>query len=313
MRITIVGSKGTGKGAHFSEGLAKAFDKMNHKVYFYDPLDFCDKNEQVHGKPIPISVFNKNSDLIFIDQCNFQFKRDFDALDVITMYNHKYLHRHPRVYYPDVMFHACEPFRDFFVRQEHKWYCYNVQRHEILYPAVDPDLYDIKEKDIKMIIGIGFRRSFNSWLKASGIAEGATNKLIEKEVDVFKDSFKFYDTPITDDEYKDLVSRACATWFPIPSNQYITRRMLEAMICRTVCFMKIEDKQHEQVLENMGYKRSIDYVGVDKVEQIRHHGAYIHSDNEYLAEKAYETTIKNHTYESRAKQILKLYDEMVNK
>ena len=316
MKIIVIGSKGAGKGAHFSEGIVKAFRQMNHDVSFYDPLDFATEKEKLQRQWIPLSIFersyNDKYDFMFIDQCNFEFKNDIDNL---VFYNHKYLHRHPRVFYPDVMFHACEPFKDFFIRQEHQRYCHYVPKHEILYPAVDPDLYKPIEKDLKGIIGIGFRRSFDSWVKAGGISMGPTNDIIKREVEQFKTFEYYYDTPITDDEYKDLLSRAEAIWVPVPPYQYITRRMLEAMACKTLSVFKIESDQHRKVLEQMGYIFSEDYVGFYDIYEIEDfsNDLTFNRINLPLSEiiaSAYEKTMKNHTYTQRAEQILKIYEEL---
>lgn len=328
MKIMIIGSKGAGIGAHFAEGLAKAFIEMQHETSFIDPLELKNQFEpnkwrehEILGKPLKLSDFPNASDqdIIFIDECNFEFDKD---INVFTMYFHKYLQRHPAVYFPDVIFYPCQPFLDFFVNQEQRWYNHQVKHKRIMYFAADTEHFEADIKDIDGIVGIGFRRSFESWVKAGGIADGATSDIIESEVTQFKElssSFlisegksKYYETPVTDQKYREILSHAKMTWFPVPAYQYVTRRMLDAMCSACLCIMKIQDKEHEQVLEDMGFIRNEHYIGIDDLSQLD--GLYIdQKERMEMVSRALDVVREGHTYFKRAKQVLETYEECSKK
>lgn len=324
MKIMIIGSKGAGIGAHFAEGLAKAFIEMQHETSFIDPLELKNQFEpnkwrdhEIFGKPLKLSDFPNASDqdIIFVDECNFEFNKD---VNVFTMYFHKYLQRHPTVYYPDVIFYPCLPFLDFFVMQEQRWYNHHIKDTRPLYFAADTEHFAPDIKDLEGIVGIGFRRSFESWVKAGGIADGATSDIIEQEVDQFKKLVKaclisegvarYYETPVSDQKYRELLSHAKMTWFPVPAYQYVTRRMFDAMCSACLCIMKIQNKEHERVLEKMGFIRGIHYVGIANISDLE--GLYIDpKERMEMVSRALDVVRERHTYFKRAEQVLEVYEE----
>ncbi|MDH3324017.1 MAG: class I SAM-dependent methyltransferase [Candidatus Peregrinibacteria bacterium] len=321
MKIIVIGSKGLGKGAHFAENISKAFNILNHDVFHYDPEDLKrELNPQewnrhaIQRKPVRLSLIIKNEvfDLIFIDQCNFQFKND---VSIPVFYYHKYLHRHPSVFYPDVIFYPDPAFLHFFVNQEHQWYNYHVKIKQILYPSIDLDLYEPREKIIKGTIGIGFRRSFESWVKAGGLAEGATSDVIENDVKQFmKTGLCYYYTPVSDEEYRDLLSQSESVWVPVPPYQYITRRMLEAMACKTTCILKLQDKRHEEILKGMGFLSGIHYICPVNIESINtlYKSTFSDKDRRKIINNAFKE-IQNHSSLKRAEQILTAYFDYIKK
>lgn len=191
-----------------------------------------------------------------------------------------------------------------------------------MYFAADTEHFEADIKDIDGIVGIGFRRSFESWVKAGGIADGATSDIIESEVTQFKElssSFlisegksKYYETPVTDQKYREILSHAKMTWFPVPAYQYVTRRMLDAMCSACLCIMKIQDKEHEQVLEDMGFIRNEHYIGIDDLSQLD--GLYIdQKERMEMVSRALDVVREDHTYFKRAKQVLETYEECSKK
>jgi hypothetical protein len=86
--------------------------------------------------------------------------------------------------------------------------------------------------------------------------------------------------------------------------------MLEAMICKVLVIIKVENETHERILNHMGYERGIHYVGVDSLEEILpSFKSLCIKDKETMIEKAHLHTLENHTYEQRAKQLIALYED----
>jgi len=324
MKIMIIGSKGAGIGNHFAEGLAKAFEEMQHEVSFNDPLELKNKfdpdewrDHEIHGKPLNFSDFPNASDqdIIFVDECNFEFNKD---VNVFTMSFHKYLQRHPNVYYPDVIFYPCQPFLDFFVNQEQRWYNHQIKHKKIMYFAADTEHFEPDIKDLEGIVGIGFRRSFESWVKAGGIADGATSDIIEQEVNQFRNMIfnhlissqisRFYDTPVTDQKYREILSHSKMTWFPVPAYQYVTRRMFDAMCSACLCIIKLQNKEHEKVLEGMGFIRNKHYIGITNLLELEKLQVP-NADRMNMISRALDVVRERHTYFKRAEQVLEVYEE----
>lgn len=317
MNILVIGSKGDGVGAHFSEGIAKAFRAKGHEVDFDDPMEFKEEmsidefnSYYIDKKQFELSfmfdAFKSFYDLVFIDECNFRFKND---VDIPVIAYHKYLHRFPEVEHPDLILYPFQDMLDYHAKS-YPWYFKNIKHRGIMYSAVDPAIYKSDTKNNEGVIGIGYRRSMKSWIKAAGIAEGITAIQIEKETEEFKDiGFKYYDTPVSDIEYNVLISLAEAFWFPIPYFQYITRRMLQAMLCKTLCIIKLQDAHHEEILNEMGIHKDIHYIGVECIEDIPRKDELKTYPIHNIIQNAYCLTYEEHTYNSRAEQILNLYHQ----
>ena len=323
MKIYIIGSK----GYHFAEEISKAFINKKMDVIFCDPVDLKKKfspeewkEYQIYRKPIPLSIFDNihESNFVFIDECNFSFEKD---VNVPVFYYHKYLQRKPCVFHPDVIFYPCSNFQYFFENQEEQWYNHQIKMKEILYFAVNIEKFKPGIKEIEGIVLIGFRRSFESWVKAGGIRDGATADIIENEVEEFKEIFKseiisnqklnFFDTPITDEDYYKILSRTKMTWFPVPAYQYITRRMLEAMSCKVLCFIKLQNKEHEQILSEMGFDNNKHYIGINNLRELQN--LYIDiKDRNQIIHNAYELVKRKHTYLEKAEQILNVYSKYLS-
>lgn len=324
MRILIIGSKGntTGitSGTHSSEGIAESLRIKKKDVVFYDPayLRYVLNEEEyalhyLYKEPISIDWFLRYNaiihiDLIFIDQNPFFFNND---VDIPVFYYHKYLHRQPTVFFPDVIFYSNNDMLIYHQKQAFPNYFYYIRKNkkEILHFAVDEKTYKPTKKKYNNVIGIGFRRNFDSWIKAGGLSGAPTIYMLEKEVNKFKKlDFEYFDTPINDKKYRELLSKAKAVWFPIPLYQFLTRRLLEAMACKTLCIIKLQDEYHRSVLSKFGFENGIHYISIDKLSKIKQ--AFDETTNkEEIIENAYKLVLEKHTYKNRTDQILDIYEK----
>ena len=321
--ILVIGAKEPNyKGVHFSEGIAKAFDKLGHNVGFYNPYEFTDMNNfRAHltlRKPIKISqIFEKykigNVDFIFIDECNFTFKTDISLIP--TIYHHNQLNRMPNVNYPQAILYPFQEMFDYHSKQAYPWYFNHIPVSDIIYVAVDPEINKpLPKRPSRDICGIGYRRSIESWIGAGGIASGPTAFQIRDEIEEFKAmGFTFFDTPISDSQYRDTLATLNATWFPIAYFQYISRRILEAMASKVLCVIKLQDKRHREILERMGFFNGVHYFGIKKMSELENLEVHIELyPFTEMIENAYNMVLKNHTYKQRAKQVIDLFENKLS-
>ena len=185
-----------------------------------------------------------------------------------------------------------------------------VRYHELMYIAVNPDLYILsRKKKYSGVNLIGFRELPN---EVDDIFETAPQILLKQEYDMFKTlGLNVFDSPIMDDQYRELLPQCEAVWCPISVRQYTSRRILEAMACKTLVVLKLESKKHEETLKKMGFINGKHYIGVKKLEDIKK--VYEKTKNKQeIIENAYNMVMANHTYNNRIDQIIETYERITH-
>jgi len=313
MQILIIGKIGAGMGCHFSEHINRELRERNDTESIFLTIkqitnDFGINrlNYSVHKKNYNsmelskiLARYDLSPDFIFIDGSSFSIIND-------TKYFVFYHHR--GLTFPFVVYNA----NVIFLTNRHY-----ISRKGVssliqdLYPSVDLQTFHPKEKTIKEIAGIGYRRSVGSWknvTKASTVYESIID-LMEAEINVFKKSgYKFFDTPISDERFRELLPKMSVYWYPVSYNWFMTRRMLEAMACKTLCVFRLDNEQHEQHLKELGFENGIHYVGLKSIEEIPQIKNIIKKlDTDKIIEKAYKVVTTRHTHAIRVKEIVNLY------
>ncbi|MFW9872577.1 MAG: methyltransferase domain-containing protein, partial [Candidatus Thorarchaeota archaeon] len=247
-------------------------------------------------------------DFIVIDEGDLHFKKD---INIPVIYYHKYLHRPLSVLNPDIVLFEHEEYKKYYEKFVSQDALSKTRYNGVMYPAINNEIYKGKVKQYHGICGLGYRRSFEQWLKAEEIAKEPHIMLMKQEVEEFKINgfqmgFKYFESPISDDQYRDLLPKIDVLWFPIARNQYITQRMLEAMACKTMCIFKLESERHEQILKDMGYINGVHYIGINDISEIKR--SYSLQERASIIQEAYKQTLRNHTYTHRARYLYDLYN-----
>lgn len=321
MNILIIGEVGKGLGCHFSENAAEEFKKIEMKVLFL-PIPYILSRLHInlltyHIKNKPrklfslkriLDYFELDPDLIFIDGTRFCIDND---TDYIVFYNHRGWHLPFVNKNMDVCFLVNENYKEIRERAgiSCKMYDFPVSVNlESFYP---------EKKEISEVVGIGYRRSFDSWRSIVKPYEGYESliDLTEVENEIFKKcSYKYFDTPIDDLKYRELLRKIKIFWFTIPYGQHVTRRMVEAMACKTLCVFRLDDENHKMYLEKLGFINGVHYVGLKSFEDIQKINEILSGINiDKMIERAYDLVVKNHTHEARAKKVIQIYNEVKQK
>lgn len=303
-------------GVHVSERLFVEFQKKNHVVEYISPEDLRDDNwsryttkEELYPLSAVVKQAKIRPDLIFIDECVFYWDND---VNIPVYYHHREFKRPPTVYHPDVAFFWHEEIIDYYTRMFAPHWCHQVKHILPLYIAVDPEQYQPEEKVYKGVNGIGYREGIAGALPMNELANIADLHLLVEEEEEFKQTgLNYFDTPVNDEDYRNYLPKCEALWVPISARQYTSRRMLEAMACKTACVIKIENEKHEEILQNMGYTTEEHYFPVEDICEIDAiELVYSKEDLRMTAEMAHEITLEKNTYKNRAEQIIDLYYEL---
>ena len=313
--VLIIGAE-QGEFCQFSENIKVGFDMLGKRTAYISPSDLHHyKLPKPNTTHYPLSAVLQQvpfiPDLIIIDECNFLFKNDVKHIPVF--YYHREFKRPPSVDYPDLVFffHSCirRYFKDMMAP---KWMS-NVKYQKIIPLGVNEDIYQPKEKIYKGVCGIGFRESAQYAERVNEITTVPISRIMHSEWEAFKKlGFRFFDTPITNKQYRELLPQCEAIWISPAPQQYLTHKMYEAMACKTLCVVKFDSMEHERTLRNAGFINGVHYIGVWGMEDIRK--VYSETLNKpKIVEAAYKKIMSENTYTPIAKHISELYHELAPK
>ncbi len=311
--LLIIGPK-RHKGYHFSEKMFTTFRNKGYLVDYSCPEDLRDDNfdkyiskEKRFSLTKVLKYCRFTPDLILIDECHFHWDND---VNMTVFYHQREFKRPPTVYHPDVIFFWREGFIKYWKNIFAPGYMNKVKHHEVLPLSINKDFFKPEKKKYLGIIGIGFREELNWVLQASDLATSSDTELIRDEEIKFKAlGFKYFDTPIDDDLYHSLLPTCDILWIPIAKKQYLSHRMFEAMACKTICLIRIQDAEHEQVLADLGFLRGKHYIGCDSIEKFKELDLK-KIDLELIRENAYNLVQEKYTDDHVADHLVNLYNEL---
>jgi hypothetical protein len=208
-----------------------------------------------------------------------------------------------------------------YYRQDQLKEAYNIGKriNKTMYHAVDPKIFYPEKKKIFGVCGIGFRKSWEKWKKIVGSLAPFV-EVMEWETKQFIDmGFQYFHSPVNDLQYRELIRQMECLNPLIAYAEYITRRMLEGMACKTLLIYRLdfvvrEDGSrdtsiHRKMLEGMGYYAGEHYIEiVDNNDIKRVWNAMTEEMKEEMREKAYKVTLERHTHINRAKQVIKDFE-----
>jgi hypothetical protein len=320
-KIAIIGPR-IFKGNHLSENLWYAFDHLGYNVNVIPVEDlrvglpsYMVKLYKEHKLLFPISktikYLNEEPELIIVDEPMFIFYND---THIPVFYAHREFKRPPKLYYPDMAFFWHKGVSRYFKDMFAPYWASNVPRILELPPAVDMSRYPPQEKTIKGISNIAGREVLDFLRKSVELtARALIHETLREHATV-----KALDIPFIGDEegkmsdegYRATLPKCEAIWCIQPSGQYISRRMLEAMACKTVVVLKPENEEHEDVLKDMGLYRGTHYIGIDDLSELEDlHKNFKYEDHLDMVELAYLVIKNNHTFKHRAEFLVEMYKD----
>ena len=313
-KILIITPVGYGLGCHLGEGMKWGFEHLGHEVQLISYKDLI-KIRLLPRKLLNVSEIIKKynvggiPDFIFINQMHCQLVND---IDIPIFYFHTGWHLPLGISGKHII--------NYF-RQSQLTLAYDLGKrvNKTMFHGVNPTYFYPEEKTIKGVNGIGFRRWWDNWRNIVkdftpiiDMMEWETNQFIEL-------GYNWFSTPIDDNKYRALLRKMEAINPLIGYTEFVSRRMIEAMACKTLYVYRLDfivnedgtrdDSIHRKMLENMGYYSGIHYIEIKNNYDIEHAWNEMTEEmKEEMREKAYEVTIKNHTHVNRAQQVIKDFE-----
>lgn len=308
--ILVITPIGYGLGCHLGENMVNAFKSLGHKVGMITYKDLRSSgfitNKEIKISSIINAFFRGDRpDFVFINEIRAIIIND---LELPIFYFHT-------GWYLPLGFRGKNIVNYF--RQDQLVEAYNIGKriNKVMYHAVNPEIFYPEEKVIQGVCGIGFRKPWEKWKKIVGDLKPFV-EVMESETKQFIDlGFQYFYTPIDDIKYRELLRVMEALNPLIAYAEYITRRMLEAMACKTLIVYRLDfvvnkdgsrdTSVHRKMLQGMGYYAGEHYIEIKDNKDIeRAWNEMTEEMKETMREKAYKVTLENHTHVNRAEQVI---------
>lgn len=318
-KVLIIGPR-IHKGCHFSENIYYAFQEKGYDVQLLplEEMGYRDPKMAIYKEKRVSFLLSKaleyckeKPDLVLIDEAAWYFYHD---LDIPVFYFHREFKRPPVVYYPDVAFFWHYRFAEYFKRTFAPHWAANIPKIEVMDIAFNTKDYKPKKKQYKGITLIAGRESLNNCIEMNELTAVAMLYQSMQEIQkVIKMGIRYIEDPqggLTDERFREVLPQCEATWIQMPIRQFVSRRILEAMACKVLCIIKIENDEHEDILFRMGFQNGVHYIKIDELEELKElNSNWDYSQIEYMIENAYDVVINNHTYKHRVDFIVQMYQD----
>lgn len=319
--ILVLGHK-SNQRSHSEENIAMEFVRLGHEVSFVSIEDIQKKLTEMRYKlhrmqklPFRLSRFNPEDDkidFIYIDQNDFEWLNDVKPP---VFYNHKYVHRRFSVFYPTVGLYLTTPLKEYCEYPSAPYENYQTKYKFIFPSATETETYKPKPKEYKGISWFGSRNASEETVddqdlmgipqRQISIWERKWVRQLALECNV---PFNIFETPIPTPKYREILPKLECHFFTIPYGQYISRMVFETMACKTLLMTILYSDKCERILEEMGFKNGIHYIGVRSFSDIPE--AYMNANREEIVENAYNVVMERHLWKHRAEFIIQKYEEL---
>ena len=320
-RIAIIGPR-IYKGCHLSENLYNAFRGMGYRTSIIadDELglrkkDTLNRMYQAHKLLYPISKairhLSEKPELIIVDEPSLYF---YNNVDIPVFYAHREFKRPPKVYYPDIGLFWHRGITRYFKKMFAPHWAANTPKLMELHPAVEPTQFKLVKKTIPGISNFAGREKLGELihmkeLTATALVRESYRKML-KVISYGINYIKNSRGGLTDLEFRTALAQCEACWVLQPSSQYISRRMLEAMLCKTVVILKLENKEHEDTFTRMGFNKNEHYINIEKLSDLKDlQKSWNYAHHSDMVKKAYKVVMENHTFINRAELLIELYND----
>lgn len=274
------------------------------------PYDFleCIKRK----KPISLKLieYEHSPDFIFIEQLYLRF--DVTDLTVPVIYLHREYTHFADVLNPDILF-AAYPYRLETFELYHPYEYSKIPYRDHNYMAVDLEYHEPNEnKEMFGIYHIGLQIEIWEFAKANGpFAEMAYEDMAYFAHECIDNGYcKSIPTGLQAVEFHKRLSQCEAILLDNGRFNTLCRRFFEAMASKTLCVIRIYNKDQERLYKEIGLTEDMCYF-IHTPEDV---GKISYTKEEWKSkiDKAYEWVCKNHTYEIRAREVLEKFEEWKN-
>jgi len=306
------------RGCHFTENVYSVFKTREYNVQLLTVEELM-QNEPDIGlysqRKITYSLSKAlehvdfEPELILMEEPHWIF---FNDVNIPVFYLHREFKRPPMVFYPDVGFFWRTGFAEFFRKRfASHWYA-NVPKFTTMNVALNPNNFTLKEKTIKGIVGITGRETINEAEGMEELTEISSLFYLRDQIEKFKKTELPYigvdEDCMTDKDFRELLPQCEALWVLMPLRQFVSRRIIEAMFCKTIPVIVIENRAHESCLSEMGFEANEHYIKVKSIDDIKKlNDSWDYNSVKHIAEAGRKIVSERHLYSHRVDQIIDIY------
>lgn len=318
--VVIIGP-GLHKGCHLSENLYYAFKEKGIRVQLIDlPLlgwgtpkaDPLNEKREMYLLSKALEKAEFYPDLVVFDEPFWYFIND---VAIPVFYFHRDFMRNPTVYYPtQTYFWHQEVVDDYKSVRGHPYWANKAKVLKIMPPAMNPSQFDItQQKTIKGVCCLAGRESMKWCLEVrEHKAKQYNTQSMQEIIEFIQLGLNWIENEggsgLTDEQYRELLPQCEAMWLCFPLGQYISRRIFEAMYCKVVCIIKLENKVHEAILRDLGFIANEHYISIDSISDIVEiQKKWDMKKYKEMVENAHEVVVNNHLFKHRVEFIEEEY------
>jgi hypothetical protein len=327
-KVLIIGP-GLYERCHFSENMYYAFKEKGYQVEILDLIYLGwgtpeGKDYQLKHKMYPISkalecnvIKEKHPDLILFDEPAYYFKND---VNIPVFYSHRDYTRNPTIYFPDLAFFWHQGVINHFKDEwGYPFWCAHVEQLITMNISIDLKMFQPLPYNKRIYEGVLCLAGRETMKNCFAVHEQKANEHLTnslREIQEFIQlGLQWIEDPIgglTDTRFRELLPQCESLWICFPLGQYVSRRILEAMACKVVIFVKLENKEHEEVLRQMGLEPNVHYVSIKSVKElVEINKNWNFEKYKPIIENAYEVVTKRHSFLNRVDEIAEMYKKFV--
>ena len=323
--VLVIGP-GFDKGCHMSENITEAFIKKGYNAQLLDlvELGYYDTQMKPYNQKKRLYKISEalkhvdfTPDLIFFDEPYWYFEND---TKILSFYYHRDFERNPMIYYPKVAyFWHQEVISDFRSQWGHPHWSEKTRNLRIMPPAFNPSQFNInQEKTIKGVTCLAGRETMKGCLQVrEPNAQQYLNQSLREIIEYIDLGLNWIESEkggLTDEEFRELLPQCESLWICLPLRQYMSRRMFEAMYCKTVCIFITESEVHVDILKDLGFYPNEHYIQIKNVsDMVELNKNWNYEDYKEMIDNAHEVVVNNHTFEYRVDFIVNEYKEFKKK
>lgn len=322
-KIALLG-KNTGKPTGYNnyiKCLGRALEKLGHyiiEINFDDvvseivqwDLEMCIKRKRkINLKPIE---YYESPDFIIVEQMYYRFDRS--EVNCPVIYLHREYTHFPDIEHPDILL-GMYPERINFFEYYHPYAYHNIPYVDNLFIAVDPENIQESEEGriFQKIYHLTWAAPPINFANANGIA---ARMVIEDQVAFVAECKRLgYVSQLAggkQKKYFELLSMCEATLIDPGYINYIGRRLFEAMASKTLCIVRLAHTKQRDFFKEIGLSEDMCFFVYDPYDLKDILDNWDEEENAKKIDLAYKWTMKNHTYDNRAKRLLEIYEEYKN-
>ena len=307
----------------FESGLARELKSRGHDVNIYRSFSICnqmsayERGDYMNGnRDVSLfSYFKKfyeyGCDFIIVCQTGLSFIND---IHIPVFYYHRELNQSPTCTNPTYIIMNVPEARNY-LRAHHKKLWSHARNRQFVYTAADPSLFNPnREKDLKGLNYIGWWEAANTW-----VIDPIWNEIMThcNDIPIWATEQKLCTTHADGNvrscpsfnDYRDYMERSEAFLMVTGKWVYLSRRQIEAAMCKTLNVIWIQSDASEKANNRLGfYDRQNCIMFREKEDLANGAVSWTKEELKEMTEDAYALVMEKHTYKNRADQILNIFE-----